>query len=152
MSPEFLICDEPVSALDVSIQAQILTLLKDLQKEHHLTLLFIAHDLKMVEMFSDRIGVMNLGKLVEEAPSRLLFRDPRHPYTKVLRSSIPIAHPEEKKERIILKGEIPSPLNPPTGCGFHTRCPKAQARCAVDNPLTTEEGERKFLCWYPEKS
>ncbi|MCS7463420.1 ATP-binding cassette domain-containing protein [Paenibacillus doosanensis] len=136
IEPQFIIADEPISALDVSVQAQVVNLFKKLQKEHGLTYLFIAHDLAMVKHISDRIGVMYLGKLVEVTTSEELYAKPLHPYTQSLLSAIPIPDPEieRTRERIILEGEIPSPLNPPSGCPFRTRCPKAMPECAAAMP------------------
>ncbi|MGZ3689076.1 MAG: ABC transporter ATP-binding protein, partial [Bdellovibrionota bacterium] len=134
VEPEFLVCDEPVSALDVSIQAQIVNLMQDLQKELGLTYLFIAHDLKVVEHISTRVAVMYLGKVVEMADAEELYADPKHPYTRALLSAIPIPDPTYKKERIILRGDVPSPINPPPGCFFHPRCPVAQENCKTDAP------------------
>ncbi|MCZ8511219.1 ATP-binding cassette domain-containing protein [Paenibacillus filicis] len=136
IEPQFIIADEPISALDVSVQAQVVNLFKNLQKEHGLTYLFIAHDLAMVKHISDRIGVMYLGKLVEVTTANELYAKPLHPYTQSLLSAIPIPDPEieRTRERIILQGEIPSPLNPPSGCPFRTRCPKAMPECAASMP------------------
>jgi peptide/nickel transport system ATP-binding protein/oligopeptide transport system ATP-binding protein len=138
LRPKFIVCDEPVSALDVSIQSQVLNILKDLQAEFGLTYLFIAHNLSVVEHISDRVGVMYLGKMVELTDRESLFREPLHPYTKALLSAIPIPDPTVKRERMILQGEIPSPVNPPKGCRFHPRCPYAIDKCKVEEPQFKE--------------
>lgn len=139
-NPDFVLCDEPISALDVSIQAQVVNMLEDLQKEMGLTYLFVAHDLSMVRHISDRIGVMYLGSIVEVSRSNELYKNPRHPYTKGLLSSIPIADPIKVNEskRNIIEGDIPSPMNIPTGCRFHTRCPYAKPICAEVSPIAKE--------------
>lgn len=151
VEPEFIVCDEPVSALDVSIQAQIVNMLEDLQAEKDFTYLFIAHDLSIVKHISNRIGVMYLGHLVELTDSRELYKNPLHPYTQTLLSAIPIADPKtsRSKNRIILNGDIPSPLNPPSGCPFRTRCPKATERCANETPVLKDYGTEHFAaCHY----
>ncbi len=134
LNPKFIVCDEPISALDVSIQAQVVNLLKELQQEMGLTYLFVAHDLSMVKYISDRILVMYLGKMMELADSETLCNEPLHPYTQALLSAVPIPDPTIKRERIILKGDVPSPINPPSGCVFRTRCPKAMDICASAVP------------------
>lgn len=138
LNPSFIVCDEPVSALDVSIQAQIINLLEDLQNEYNLTYLFISHDLSVVQHISDTIGVMYLGNMVEFASKEDIFKSPLHPYTKALFSAIPLPDPTVKMERIILEGSIPSPANPPKGCKFHTRCRECTARCQTEAPKPVE--------------
>jgi oligopeptide transport system ATP-binding protein len=145
VNPELIICDEPVSALDVSIQAQVINLLMELQQKLGLTYIFIAHDLKVVEHVSHRVAVMYLGKIVELATSDELYRNPQHPYTRALLSAIPIPDPKPRPERIILTGDVPSPLNPPTGCQFHPRCPMADANCAKQSPVLESKGPQHFV-------
>lgn len=150
MRPKLLICDEVVSALDVSIQAQILNLLEDLKEEYGLTMLFIAHDLAVVKNISDRVAVMYLGKIVEIGPSDTLYQSPSHPYTKFLLGAALEADPDHKVTNEILSGEPPSPLNPPSGCRFRTRCPQATERCASEEPLLTARGaNHQVACHYP---
>lgn len=151
--PEFIFCDEPISALDVSVQAQVVNMLKDLQKELGLTYLFTAHDLSMVYHISDRIGVMYLGAMVEIGTSDEVFKTPLHPYTQALISAIPVADPElgRKSERILIEGELPSPMNIPKGCRFCTRCPKATEKCKTEMPHLEEVTEGHFVaCHYKE--
>ena len=144
MKPKIVVCDEPVSALDVSIQAQIINLLRDLQKKLNLTYLFISHDLSVVKFISDRIGVMYLGSMVEFGNKKDIFSNPLHPYTKALFSAIPNPNPDVKMNRIVLNGDIPSPANPPSGCRFHTRCPYATERCKTDVPVYREYEPEHF--------
>lgn len=151
LRPKFIVCDEPVSALDVSIQAQVLNILKELQKEFNLTYLFVAHNLSVVEHISDRIGVMYLGKMVELTDREELFRNPLHPYTQALLSAIPVPDPDYKRERIILKGDVPSPLRPPSGCRFHPRCPVALEHCSKEVPVFKEVAKDHWVaCWRVE--
>ena len=149
LSPQFIVCDEPVSALDVSIQAQILNLLQDLQQNLGLSYLFISHDLNVVEHIADRVAVMYLGKLVEVAPVDELFRSPQHPYTLALMSANPIPDPTIRTERTVLTGDVPSALNSPTGCAFHTRCPRVMEHCKTTPPprVQSGHGEGKHLVW-----
>lgn len=148
LTPKFIVCDEPVSALDVSIQSQILNILKEVQAEFNLTYLFIAHNLSVVHHISDRVAVMYLGKIVELTTREELYRNPMHPYTKALMSAIPMPNPHLKRERTLLKGDIPSPLNPPTGCRFHTRCPVAMDICSQEEPAFHEAQIGHWVaCW-----
>jgi oligopeptide transport system ATP-binding protein len=138
VSPKLIVCDEPVSALDVSIQAQVINLLQDLQRERRLSYLFISHNLAVVEHISHRIAVMYLGRIVEHADTRTIFKNPQHPYTEALLSAVPVPDPAVKRQKRVLQGDVPSPVNPPSGCHFHTRCPYAVARCKVETPLLRE--------------
>ena len=153
VEPEFIVCDEAVSALDVSIQAQVINLLLDLQDEFELSYLFIAHDLAVVEHISDRIAVMYLGKIVEEVTSEDLYKDPRHPYTRALLSAVPEPDPHRRRARILLEGDVPSPIDPPPGCSFHTRCPSAGERCSQEDPVgfTVADGHCSY-CWLEDEA
>ena len=150
LNPSFVVCDEAVSALDVSIQSQILNLLSDLKEQQNLTYLFITHDLSVVKYISDRIGVMYLGNMVELAPTEELFVNTLHPYTEALLSAIPVVDENDKRERILLEGDIPSPVNPPSGCKFHTRCRYCQQKCKEEVPQWTDVGNNHYVaCHYP---
>ncbi|MEG0092782.1 MAG: dipeptide ABC transporter ATP-binding protein [Erysipelotrichaceae bacterium] len=153
LNPKFIVCDEPISALDVSIQAQVINLLEKIQKEMGISYLFIAHDLSMVKHISDRIGVMYLGNMVEIGPSDEVYHTPLHPYTKALLSAVPVPDPRiaKSKKRIVLEGELPSPINPPSGCRFRTRCPNATERCAKERPNMINVGKRQVACFLYEK-
>ncbi len=153
LNPKFIVCDEPISALDVSIQAQVINLLEKIQKELGVAYLFIAHDLGMVKHISDRIGVMYLGRMVELGESNELYSNPLHPYTKALLSSAPIPDPKaaKTKQRIVLEGELPSPINPPSGCTFRTRCPYCEKRCEEEVPKLVKVGTREVACFLYER-
>ena len=145
VEPRLIVCDEPVSALDVSVQAQVVNLLQDLQREHGLAYLFISHDLAVVEHLSHRIVVLYLGRVVEAGPAKDLCRAPRHPYTQALISAVPVVDPDAKRQRIVLTGDVPSPIHPPAGCPFHPRCPVAEARCRTEVPPLRETAEGRLV-------
>ncbi|MCM3489950.1 dipeptide ABC transporter ATP-binding protein [Alkalihalophilus marmarensis] len=145
VNPKLVICDEPVSALDVSVQSQILNLMEDLKDEFKLTYVFIAHDLSVVKHISDRVGVMYLGRMVELAGKDALYEEPKHPYTKALLSAVPVPDPDAKADRMILEGDVPSPSNPPSGCTFHTRCPECMDICKTERPALQDVGDDHFV-------
>ena len=151
LSPDFIVCDEPVSALDVSIQAQILNLLQELQETMKLTYLFVSHDLSVVKHISNRIAVMYLGKIVESAPSLELFKNTLHPYSQALLAAVPIPKLDRKREKFILTGGVPSPINPPPGCRFHTRCPGKMDVCTADEPPLIDAGDKHFVACHKVK-
>ena len=153
VEPQFLVLDEPVSALDVSVQAQVLNLLAELQRKRRLTYLFIAHDLAVVKHIADHVAVMYLGKIVERAPALQLYAGPRHPYTTSLLSAVPVPDPKAQRQRIVLQGDVPSPATPPPGCPFHPRCPhpKKSSRCGIEPPVLREVAPGQFAaCHFAE--
>ncbi|WP_343232693.1 dipeptide ABC transporter ATP-binding protein [Microvirga antarctica] len=147
LEPKLIVCDEPVSALDVSIQSQILNLIEDLQRAFGVSYLFISHDLRVVEHVSDRVAVMYLGRIVEEAPTAILYRSPRHPYTQALLAAVPVPDPSVEQTDIVLEGGVPNPIDPPQGCHFHPRCPLAVDRCRIEMPPLFESNGHKVRCW-----
>ncbi len=151
VEPKLIVCDEPVSALDVSVQAQIINLLQDLQRERGIAYLFVAHDLAVVEHISHRVMVMYLGQVAELADAKAIVREPKHPYTQALISAVPVVDPASKRQRIMLPGDVPSPIHPPSGCPFHTRCPVAEARCRMEKPVLREVGPGHFAACHLAK-
>jgi oligopeptide/dipeptide ABC transporter ATP-binding protein len=149
LNPSLLVLDEPVSALDVSVQAQIINLLMDLQKEHSLSFVFVSHDLSVVRHIADRVAVMYLGRILEIAEKRAIFENPRHPYTQALISAVPRPRPGGGGKRIVLRGDVPSPIDPPAGCRFHTRCPNATELCRSTEPAMERSGKGSFACHHP---
>ena len=148
--PSFLIADEPTAGLDVSVQGELLNLLADLQQSFSLGILIVSHNLNVIGRVTDRVAIMYLGKIVEEGPTRAVFRAPKHPYTHALLSANPVIDPEHKRTKLVLSGEIPSPSHPPSGCRFHTRCPRAQDRCRVEEPqLAPAADGRRYACHFP---
>lgn len=151
--PSFLIADEPTAGLDVSVQGELLNLLSDLQKSFSLGILMVSHNLNVIGRTTDRVAIMYLGKVMEEGPTRTVFRGPRHPYTQALLSANPVIDPQHSRAKVVLPGEIPSPSRPPSGCPFHTRCPKAQQRCRVEEPMLTPAADgRRYACHFPLES
>ncbi len=149
ISPTFLIADEPTAGLDVSVQGDLLNLLADLQRRFSLGILIVSHNLNVVGRITNRVAIIYLGKVVEEGTTRQIFRAPRHPYTFALLSANPVIDPQHKRAKLLLAGEIPSATNPPSGCRFHTRCPRAQARCRIEEPLLTGNANQRYACHFP---
>jgi oligopeptide/dipeptide ABC transporter ATP-binding protein len=152
LNPSFIVADEPVSALDVSVQSQVLNLIARLQREHGIAFLFVSHDLAVIQHVSDEVAVMYLGRIVELAPAEALYREPLHPYTKALLSAVPVPDPTRRRGRIVLPGDTPSPAKPPAGCPFHPRCPEAVARCRSESPALLESAGRRVACHLVERA